>query len=679
MRPHVSVVVPVHNPGRYIEPCVQSLLRQVLPRDRFEVVFVDDGSTDGTRERLDQLARAQPHFRVIHIPASGAPGRPRNVGLEAALGEYVQFLDADDELAPRALRRLLRMAYANHSDIVLGKFASETMNRRQDLFVRNRRATSFVETPALADSSLGPTKLFRTALLREHDITFPEGWRWMEDQLFTVRAYLAAKVISILADEPCYYFNRREDEGHVSSERLDPDEHAAHLAEILDEVDAIADPTLRHRLMSRFYRLEVLAHLTGDRFLDAPAAHRALLFERLREVALTRIDEQVREAPAGIARVRSRLLVDGRLDALEALAERAHAYTLEARLESASWLNGRIVATYRASLGHAGGGDPLTVHDSDGTMLLDPTLVEDLVGPVDVGDDLQSIRVQAAVVDRETSLEWVLPATSQLVMREVDGAAPGVLLPEVAGRIELDPEHVGPGLQPLDSGTWDLQLRWTGLGVHVTGRPRAGRRASSGDDMGLAPALLGQPLRWVVPIVDRATGELRIALGEATRLPAALDGAGRRIVRDGRKLGIALPVATDRLGHIAPVAFLLVGPPGAVELPASLSGSAGRVLVDVRLPREPVRIPRGRYEAGVRIGPQGAPTLPLGSAIVRDDGRVTLLGSPRWSMIGRTAATARWAVAGLGGTVRRAATAAVRRLPQRVKEGVRAARGAVRG
>src|SRR5690349_3360208 len=172
MPPLVTVVVPVHNPGRYIEPCIRSILRQTLSRDRFEAVFVDDGSTDGTTERLKRLAQEQPHVRSIRIPASGAPGRPRNIGLEAARGTYVQFLDADDELAPRALERLLRMARANHSDVVLGKFASETMSRRQDLFARNRPATTLSATPQLADGSLGPTKLFRAALLREREVAF---------------------------------------------------------------------------------------------------------------------------------------------------------------------------------------------------------------------------------------------------------------------------------------------------------------------------------------------------------------------------------------------------------------------------------------------------------------------------------------------------------------------------
>src|SRR5690349_14698262 len=338
MRPFVSVVIPVHNPGRYIEPCIRSLLRQSISRDRFEVVFVDDGSTDGTGARLDRLAREQPHVRVIHIAASGAPGRPRNVGLEAALGEYVQFLDADDELAPRALQRLLRMARANGSDIVLGKFASETMERRQDLFTRTRPATTLEETPALAETSMGPTKLFRTALLREHEISFPEGWRQMEDQLFTLRAYLVARVISILGDEPCYFFNKREDEGHISGELVEPARHAEHLREIFDEVDARAvDAEVRRRLRARFYRTEILARLAGPQFLAAPADYRGPLFETLRELALERIGDELVEGLGALARIRSRLLLDGDLDGIVELARRAEAFSVEATIEGASW------------------------------------------------------------------------------------------------------------------------------------------------------------------------------------------------------------------------------------------------------------------------------------------------------------------------------------------------------
>ncbi|HET7181966.1 MAG TPA: glycosyltransferase family 2 protein, partial [Candidatus Limnocylindrales bacterium] len=350
MRPVVSVVIPAHNPGRYIEPCIRSLLRQSMSRDRYEILFVDDGSTDGTGARLDRLAREQPHVRVIHIPASGGPGRPRNIGLEAALGEYVQFLDADDELAPRALHRLLRMARTNGSDIVLGKFASETLTRRQDLFTRTRGSTTLIETPQLADASMGPTKLFRTALLREHEIAFPEGWRQMEDQLFTLRAYLAARVISILGDEPCYFFNKREDEGHISSELVDPATHAEHLREILDEIDhGVADPALRRRFVARFYRVEVLSRLAGPQFIEASDHYRAALFAALQPLARERFAEVV-DGLGAVARVRSRLLQEGSPGELLTLAERANAFTIDARVTDAAWVNGRLGIDFRAIL-----------------------------------------------------------------------------------------------------------------------------------------------------------------------------------------------------------------------------------------------------------------------------------------------------------------------------------------
>ena len=241
MRPLVSVVIPAHNPGRYIEPCIRSVLRQTMHRDRFEVIFVDDGSTDGTGARLDRLAWEQSHIRVIHIPASGGPGRPRNVGLEAALGEYVQFLDADDELAPRALQRLYRMAHANGSDIVLGKFASETVLRRQDVFTRNRPATTFAELPGLVERAWTP-KLFRPSLLPRQRIAFPEGCARWRTHCSAPRITPRAHVISIRR-RPATSATRRG-RGHISV-RLATAIPAEHLREILDEVPGSKDPALR--------------------------------------------------------------------------------------------------------------------------------------------------------------------------------------------------------------------------------------------------------------------------------------------------------------------------------------------------------------------------------------------------------------------------------------------------
>src|SRR5919202_1352552 len=117
----VSVIVPVYNPGADIDDCIASLLGQSLPRSEYEVIFVDDGSTDGTPERLDGLAARHPNVRVEHIPNSGWPGRPRNVGIDLARGEHVYFVDNDDWITRDALRRLHATAEQDRADIVIGK------------------------------------------------------------------------------------------------------------------------------------------------------------------------------------------------------------------------------------------------------------------------------------------------------------------------------------------------------------------------------------------------------------------------------------------------------------------------------------------------------------------------------------------------------------------------------
>src|SRR5262249_25986114 len=121
----VSVVVPVYNPGPYIEDCIASVLRQSLPPDEYEAIFVDDGSSDGTPARLDALAAEHPHIHVIHQEPSGWSGKPRNVGIEASRGEFVMFVDNDDFLGDEALERMYDYGVANEADLVVGKMAGK--------------------------------------------------------------------------------------------------------------------------------------------------------------------------------------------------------------------------------------------------------------------------------------------------------------------------------------------------------------------------------------------------------------------------------------------------------------------------------------------------------------------------------------------------------------------------
>ena len=90
----VSVVIPVYNVKPYLERCVQSVLRQTF-KD-LEIIMVDDGSTDGSGELAESLKDWSPCIRVVHQENQGLSGA-RNTGIRHATGEYVVFLDSDDE------------------------------------------------------------------------------------------------------------------------------------------------------------------------------------------------------------------------------------------------------------------------------------------------------------------------------------------------------------------------------------------------------------------------------------------------------------------------------------------------------------------------------------------------------------------------------------------------------
>ena len=108
--------MPVYNALPYLKESINSLLSQTL--DNFELILVDDGSTDGSGAVCDETAELFPDkIKVIHKPNSGA-GLSRNAGLDVAAGRYVTFLDADDLLHPSALEVMLRQAEENDLDIL---------------------------------------------------------------------------------------------------------------------------------------------------------------------------------------------------------------------------------------------------------------------------------------------------------------------------------------------------------------------------------------------------------------------------------------------------------------------------------------------------------------------------------------------------------------------------------
>ena len=119
----VSVIIPMYNKFDYLETCLRSVLDQEM--DDFEVVVVDDGSTDGSGEVCDRLAAEYTRLRVIHV-ANGGVTRARRIAFNASSGRYVTFVDADDRMLPGGLRTLYESIERVGADEVIATYVDNS-------------------------------------------------------------------------------------------------------------------------------------------------------------------------------------------------------------------------------------------------------------------------------------------------------------------------------------------------------------------------------------------------------------------------------------------------------------------------------------------------------------------------------------------------------------------------
>lgn len=333
----VSVIVPVFNPGRAFDQLVESLDRQTMPSAEFEVLLCDDGSDEPTRERLASVSRTRPNVRVLSLPHSGWPGAPRNEGIAAAAGEYIQFVDQDDRLFEAALQSLCDYADLHGSDVVIGKEVGVGRRLPRQIFRRDVPHAVLGRDPLL--EMLTPHKMFRTSFLRSHGIRFPEGRVRLEDHLFVMRAYFEAETISILASEPCYAWVKHP--GSASSSRIDPAAYFPHLEAVLDLVEAHTEPgKLRDRLLRHWFRGKILKRLTGRQMVRYPDEHRQHLLDVVTPLTERRFGPGVDRGLAFPHRLRAALLRAGRRADLLRLAEFEASLECRAVATSARWSRG---------------------------------------------------------------------------------------------------------------------------------------------------------------------------------------------------------------------------------------------------------------------------------------------------------------------------------------------------
>lgn len=128
--PTISVIVPIYNGQHTLWQCMRSITAQTF--SDFEIILVDDGSTDWTSDMCDSLAKLDPRIRVIHQKNKGLSGA-RNAALDIARGKYISFIDGDDHVKPKFFEILLNLVESGNYDIAISPAIIESADKRKQI------------------------------------------------------------------------------------------------------------------------------------------------------------------------------------------------------------------------------------------------------------------------------------------------------------------------------------------------------------------------------------------------------------------------------------------------------------------------------------------------------------------------------------------------------------------
>ena len=227
----ISVIIPMYYCEEYIWSLLEYLCRQ--PFSDIEIICIDDGSPDGSSDIVKGYSAKDNRIKLISQEHKGA-GAARNTGIEHAAGEYVLFLDADDEYDESYVSRMYEAIDKNHADIAVCQFTvDDSMLGRTaknsgyscvtvpaDKAIPTRNVTNL----ATAVSVVPHCKIIRRSLIEDNNLLFTES-KSMNDMVFSVAAMICAESIVFLKDSLMTYKHHRNPKSISSSRGNNPQDH----------------------------------------------------------------------------------------------------------------------------------------------------------------------------------------------------------------------------------------------------------------------------------------------------------------------------------------------------------------------------------------------------------------------------------------------------------------------
>ncbi len=259
--PKASVIVPVYNVEKYLEKCVKSILAQT-ERD-FEVLLVDDGSTDGSGALCGALAEQDSRIRVIHQENRGLGGA-RNTGIRAAAGKWLLLVDSDDWIEPDILEKAMEAGERENADLVMFSMRSvnevgEELHLFTENVPKNVGLTLAEQKDILLTSPSACNKLYRKDLFLRTGLEYPPKV-WYED-LRTTPKLMAKAGRMVFLDHVGYNYFQRTGSIMKSSD-------VSRNGEILDVFDDVL-PWFREQGLFEPYREELEFLVLSNAYLQA--------------------------------------------------------------------------------------------------------------------------------------------------------------------------------------------------------------------------------------------------------------------------------------------------------------------------------------------------------------------------------------------------------------------------
>ncbi|MFS9364701.1 glycosyltransferase family 2 protein [Streptococcus oralis subsp. tigurinus] len=247
----ISVIVPVYNVEAYLERCVESILQQTYAH--FELILINDGSTDSSGQICDHLASQYENIKVYHIENAGV-SNARNMGIQLATGSWVTFIDSDDFVTQDYLATLASAVEGLNVGFVIAPLHHIKNGIVTDIPPHSGKTELWSTEETMKEllmttrTSFFPVaKLFKRNLLANEK--FNTNYHLAEDALFLTELLLKTRCSSVFIDKPVYYYDHREGSATTSV-----NQHVFDTIEVYQQIIAQvsqAFPNLKYELINR--------------------------------------------------------------------------------------------------------------------------------------------------------------------------------------------------------------------------------------------------------------------------------------------------------------------------------------------------------------------------------------------------------------------------------------------